>query len=39
MPIYHQLGSIPRKRHTVFRQSNGRLYAEELMGNLGFEGL
>ncbi len=39
MPIYHQLGTIPRKRHTVFRQANGQLYAEELMGNKGFEGL
>ena len=39
MPIYHQLGEIPRKRHTVFRQPNGQLYAEELMGNKGFEGL
>ncbi len=37
--IYHQLGAIPRKRHTVFRQPNGRLYAEELMGNKGFAGL
>ncbi len=37
--IYHQLGTIPRKRHTVFRQADGRLYAEELMGNKGFEGL
>jgi homogentisate 1,2-dioxygenase len=37
--IYHQLGTIPRKRHTVFRQQNGQLYAEELMGNKGFDGL
>ncbi len=37
--IYHHLGSIPRKRHTVFRQPDGRLYAEELMGNKGFAGL
>jgi homogentisate 1,2-dioxygenase len=37
--IYHQLGAIPRKRHTVFRQPNGQLYAEELMGNKGFAGL
>jgi len=39
MPMYHQLGKVSRKRHTVFRQENGRLYAEELMGNKGFEGL
>jgi homogentisate 1,2-dioxygenase len=38
MPIYHQLGEIPHKRHSVFRQSDGRLYAEELMGNKGFSG-
>ena len=37
--IYHHLGAIPRKRHTVFRQQNGALYAEELMGNKGFAGL
>jgi homogentisate 1,2-dioxygenase len=39
MPIYQQLGKVPRKRHTVFRKENGELYAEELMGNKGFEGL
>ena len=39
MPSYLQMGKIPRKRHTVFRQPNGTLYAEELMGNKGFDGL
>lgn len=38
MPIYHKLGEIPRKRHSVFRQHNGQLYAEELIGNQGFTG-
>jgi homogentisate 1,2-dioxygenase len=38
MPIYHRLGRIPRKRHTVFRQENGQLYSEHLMGSLGFSG-
>jgi homogentisate 1,2-dioxygenase len=38
MPFYHRLGNIPPKRHSVFRQSNGRLYAEELIGNKGFVG-
>ncbi len=38
MPIYHTLGSIPRKRHTVFRRPDGGLYAEELMGHEGFTG-
>ncbi|MEO8025576.1 MAG: homogentisate 1,2-dioxygenase [Bryobacteraceae bacterium] len=39
MPIYHSAGEIPRKRHQVFRQSSGELYAEELMGNKGFVGI
>ena len=38
MPIYHTLGGIPRKRHTVFRRPDGGLYAEELMGHEGFVG-
>jgi homogentisate 1,2-dioxygenase len=38
MPIYHSLGRIPRKRHTVFRKPDGGLYAEELMGHEGFVG-
>jgi len=38
MPIYHQLGDIPRKRHVVFRSPQGGLYAEELVGNKGFVG-
>jgi len=38
MPIYHTLGEIPHKRHSVFRKSDGSLYVEELMGNKGFTG-
>lgn len=38
MPIYHQLGVIPRKRHTVFRKADGTLYAEELVSTRGFSG-
>jgi homogentisate 1,2-dioxygenase len=38
MPFYQQLGSVPRKRHTVFRKPGGGLYAEELMGHEGFVG-
>lgn len=38
MPIYHQLGTIPRKRHIVFRRPDGKLYYEELVGNKGFVG-
>lgn len=38
MPIYHQLGEVPRKRHTVFENPEGGIYYEQLMGNLGFTG-
>src|SRR6516164_420424 len=38
MPFYHSLGTIPRKRHMVFRQPDGKLYSEELTGNKGFTG-
>jgi homogentisate 1,2-dioxygenase len=38
MPIYHSLGSIPRKRHIAFRKPGGGIYAEELMGHEGFTG-
>jgi len=38
MPYYHTLGEIPRKRHTVFRQPSGELFAEHLMGAQGFSG-
>lgn len=36
MPIYHHLGEIPKKRHTVFRKPDGALYAEELVSTHGF---
>ena len=39
MPIYHSLGDIPHKRHTAFRQPNGKLYAEELVSTEGFSGM
>jgi len=39
MPFYHTLGTIPRKRHTVFRKEAGGIHYEHLMGNLGFTGL
>ncbi|MHB8734072.1 MAG: homogentisate 1,2-dioxygenase [Terriglobales bacterium] len=38
MPTFHQLGQVPRKRHTIFRQPDGTLYTEELIGNHGFVG-
>ena len=39
MPLYRQVGKIPHKRHTVFRQPNGNLYHEELFGTEGFAGI
>lgn len=39
MPIYRQVGKIPKKRHIVFRQPNGELYHEELFGTEGFSGI
>ncbi|WP_405429198.1 homogentisate 1,2-dioxygenase [Micromonospora sp. NBC_00617] len=36
MPYYRSVGEVPRKRHTQFRQPDGSLYAEELMGQEGF---
>ncbi|HWC91441.1 MAG TPA: hypothetical protein VG433_17350, partial [Pirellulales bacterium] len=38
MPIYHHLGELPRKRHTVFRRPDGALYSEHLVGSRGFSG-
>ena len=39
MPRYHTLGSIPPKRHTVFKDSKGNFYYEELFGTIGFDGM
>jgi len=39
MPIYHKLGNIPPKRHTQFRKPDGSLYAEQLFGTIGFDGM
>ncbi|WP_010255702.1 homogentisate 1,2-dioxygenase [Myroides injenensis] len=39
MPLYHQLGNIPPKRHTIFRKENGDLYYEQLFGTIGFDGM
>ena len=38
MHRYHKLGKLPKKRHIVFRDKNGRIYHEELKGNKGFVG-
>ncbi|MEZ4953486.1 MAG: homogentisate 1,2-dioxygenase [Saprospiraceae bacterium] len=39
MPIYHKLGKIPPKRHTIFEKPNGGLYYEQLFGTIGFDGM
>ena len=39
MVFYHRMGQLPRKRHTAFRQKNGSIYQEHLMGNQGFRGI
>lgn len=39
MPFYHTLGKIPPKRHTQFRKPDGSLYAEQLFGTIGFDGM
>ncbi len=36
MPYYRQVGEIPRKRHTAFRDAEGHRFHEELMGQEGF---
>ena len=39
MPRYHSLGSIPSKRHTVFKDDQGNFLYEELFGTIGFDGM
>lgn len=39
MPQYHKQGSIPNKRHTQFRNKEGKLYAEELVSTHGFSNI
>src|ERR671910_512472 len=36
MAYYRSVGNVPRHRHTQHRDEEGRLYAEELMGEEGF---
>src|SRR5690242_21459507 len=36
MAYYRQVGEVPPKRHTQFRDPEGRLFYEELMGEEGF---
>ena len=39
MPIYHKLGKIPHKRHTIFKKEDGSLHYEQLFGTIGFDGM
>lgn len=39
MPFYHKLGNFPQKRHVQFRQKDGSLYQEEVIGTEGFSGI
>ncbi len=39
MPYYYRLGELPHKRHVQFRQPDGSLYHEEVMGIHGFDGI
>lgn len=39
MPIYHKLGNIPSKRHTIFENPKGGICYEELFGTIGFDGM
>ena len=39
MPIYHYLGKVPPKRHTIFEKPDGSLYYEQLFGTVGFDGM
>lgn len=39
MPIYHRLGQIPPKRHTIFEKPAGGYYYEQLFGTIGFDGM
>ncbi len=36
MTYYRQVGDVPQKRHTAFRDADGALHFEELMGEEGF---
>ena len=39
MSYYVKRGRVPHKRHTQFRQPDGSLYHEEVMGIHGFAGI
>tara|TARA_B100000497_G_scaffold127493_1_gene169504 strand:- start:5568 stop:6722 length:1155 start_codon:yes stop_codon:yes gene_type:complete len=37
--LYHKLGSVPPKRHTIHEKPEGGIYYEQLFGTEGFHGL
>ena len=39
MPIYHRLGKLPHKRHTIFEKPGGGIHYEQLFGTIGFDGM
>ncbi|ALM08104.1 homogentisate 1,2-dioxygenase [Sediminicola sp. YIK13] len=39
MPLYHKLGKLPHKRHTIFKKEDGTLHYEQLFGTIGFDGM
>jgi homogentisate 1,2-dioxygenase len=39
MPIYHELGNLPHKRHTIHEKPDGGIYYEQLFGTEGFHGM
>ncbi len=39
MPFYQRVGQVPEKRHIQFRQPDGSLYTEEVVGAEGFSGI
>ncbi|TYO69087.1 homogentisate 1,2-dioxygenase [Rossellomorea marisflavi] len=36
--FYRRMGTIPHKRHTMFKKDDGSLYREQVMGTKGFSG-
>jgi homogentisate 1,2-dioxygenase len=39
MPLYHRLGTLPPKRHTIVKSPDGAFYYEQLFGTVGFDGM
>ncbi len=39
MPFYQSNGIVPKKRHTVFKNSEGGIYYEELVSREGFSSI